>query len=235
MEIAFTVSVTRVGQSNFGWRLYWNQEANVVAVEEVLVDGPLRPGDIIRSVNGADTVSEILQCICYEQGPMQLQIERFEVAPSTAPVLAGAKLLAAQLLREEGTRVRPTEFSLRETANYLGLYFYLDDVPTFRRLGVHITIAHWRDPVIVLGDKYKARIVKRAIEGLGRGQFHFSGSPPIDLGRRVLVTLDVRCRQHATMYILAQMATQFFESMRCRATPSWRQNFHLSIDNIYEL
>ena len=66
------------------------------------------------------------------------------------------------------------------------------------------------------------------------GQFRYSLEPAIDLVRRVLVTFDVRCRQHATMYALAHVATQFLQTLRCRATPSWRQNFHLSIDSVYE-
>jgi hypothetical protein len=177
-------------------------------------------------------------------GPCDIEVERFDALEAAerplsleaSEAVGNTKLLAAQMLAEEGVCLRPVDFVLKETSTYLGLYFSLEGGPARQRLAVHVTIAHWENPVVVqLSDEAKKRIVNRAISGLKDGRFRYALVPAVDLGRRVLLTFDVRGRQHETMYALAAMATQFLQKMGCRCTPSWRQNFHLSIDRVENL
>jgi hypothetical protein len=99
MVFAFGFSVARVGQALLNWRLHWNSTANIVAVVGVLPGavGPLRAGDIIRSVNGASDVSEILERLCFEPGPFDIEVERFDAfeaaeRPPRAIGLEGVKV-----------------------------------------------------------------------------------------------------------------------------------------------
>ena len=249
MESARTYTVRRIDDASLGWDLSWNRSANLVAFVGSLpgVQTPLEPGDIIRAVNEALDIDGIIEQLNHGAGPFDIVVERFQaedIPPPPPPPAAvprtprlvyremrsGTALEGVQLLLTEGAVLNPADIRLKETPRYLGLYFDVIVHPARRLVFAHITIAHWRREVPALREIHKERILQRARSGLQEDRFRFVVESVVDLGHRALIALHVHERQHVMMIALGQMADAFFRSMRCHAVPSWRQNYHLSVD-----
>lgn len=245
MEGAFEFTVSRNARAGFDWQVYWKREANLVAVIAVspTAVGPICRGDIIRSANGDEEMQEIMSHIHLGSGPLHVLVERFSIEDSPCQAVfpppprtlyrdqrSGDSLEAARLLLSAGETFGFTDWRLKETSMYLGLYFSIISHPARRLLFVHVTIAHWRRPVRQLEEHHKARILDRAKSCLVDRRFEFCGDPIVDLGHRTLVTFHVHENQHKEMLALSQMAFGFLRNLHSRPLPAWHWNYHLSID-----
>ena len=95
----------------------------------------------------------------------------------------------------------------------------------------HCTIGHWRSPARhPLSSVHHVRLLTRATAALTANGlvFHFATVPPLDLGRRTILTVHVQSTLHHRLWSLHSSAVQVLRTQQDRA----RANFHISVDDI---
>ena len=248
MSERFQVRMDRgVAAVQLGIRLQWRQP-DIVVVADVATDcvegaRALRPGDRLLVVNGHSTVNGILSAVVYDTASLFCEVARgFDEddvppppltppVPFPPPVVAGhlGHHQAAMLLKERSQDAVVSDVFVYATATYTGVYFrvHVDAA----NLSCHMTIGHWHpEPRRSLTEVELRRLEERARQYLSaREALRFSGSDPIDLGRRSIITLDVRESLHAQWWGLHGTITQWLRISR----ESRRVNFHLSVDGVF--
>jgi len=243
MENVFEITFSRSRGECLGFEVYCNKDANLVIVAETDLAGPVPvvKGDLVRCANGEALAEDILFQITTGTSDLRLQIERYNIAgavacaspPKGLTLPVDMALDAALILTSENTSMTISDWKVRESPYYLGVYFTIWTFPIRRMVHAHITLAHWHHPVVELQDAHKSRILKKAQDGkhgIFARRLALCDGPVTDLGHRALVTFHVAGHQHQEMSGLSQMATAFLRTLKARPASRWRVNYHLSVD-----